>query len=175
MSRLPAGRGREETNFSFYNGPRGHGPNVDAPPARTLPVRPSSPTSHQGRPSRGRYNGSMTRAAPQHKRSIPPNRSATPTGSQPIAEVPKSRSWASTQASASIRSSLTTQTQETTKASEATSTNPVNPPVRKRQRTSEMAEEKGEEDQDINVAAAYSSFLQFVWFLIATHSLLTHC
>lgn len=174
MSRVPTGRGREETNFSFYNGPRRYGPNVDAPPARTLPVRPSSPSSHQGRPSRGRYNGSMTQAAPQHRRSIPPNRSVTSTGSQPIAEVPKSRPWASTQASASVRSSLPSQTQEATKAFEATSTNPVNPSVRKRQRTSEMAEEKGEEDQDINVAAAYSSFLQFVWFLIATDSLLTH-
>lgn len=174
MSRLPAGRGREETNFSFYNGPRRHGPNVDAPPARMLPARPSSPSSHQGRPRRGRYNGSMTQAAPRHKRSIPPNRSVTPTGSQPIAEVAKSRPWASTQASASVRSSLPSQIQEAAKASEATSTNPGNPSVRKRQRICEMAEEKGEENQNINVAAAYSSFLQFVWFLIATDSLLTH-
>lgn len=102
------------------------------------------------------------RAASQHRRIIPPNRSLTPTSSQPIAEVSKSRPWTSNQANASssVRLPLLSQAQEATKASEAAFSNAIDLPARKRQRTSEIAEEKGEADQDINVAAAYSIFFQ---------------
>lgn len=104
------------------------------------------------------------RAASQHRRIIPPNRSLTPTSSQPIAEVSKSRPWTSNQANASssVRPPLLSPAQEATKASEAAFSNAIDLPARKRQRTSEIAEEKGEADQDINVAAAYSIFFQFV-------------
>lgn len=102
MSRPPRGRRREGSASSFYNGRRRHDQNFGAPPlAATLPSRPSSIPPHQGRPSESMSKNYRARAASQHRRIIPPNRSLTPTSSQPIAEVSKSRPWTSNQANAS--------------------------------------------------------------------------